>query len=441
MIEIRCFVEGERYKEDGIPKELVEKNYFTKDNDDLFVAKMTGICHFVERDEVQSVLFLPKGFHASQIKDENEKKKLAKIVFKILRKYAKTTKLKDFEQDWLGEKNSKIVGYELIEWLIKDWQHYGFFSIQNRSFALNGSGKIDWRRTLKTTHPIVYEDEIIFPNLWTFKNTNVSDSTVTDIHKSIIAEVIQNFGWLYDLPKMNINTKINISDDKKIYFLRKKLSEVNAGRDINLLKKLISYLSEKESNRKYITLVTPYFYTIYEKILQKQFQHNRGLNKFLPKPYWVLSEDTEKKYSRQIPDILIETGKNNLAILDAKYYSITEINENQEILDASITRFPGWEAIVKQLYYNTSMESCYSNIENIFVIPENINESYRYVGYTGVEGYESNFGIVLAYTINITKVLNDYLNEEYNLDLLSAIISDAATKKKEILSDIENKSN
>ena len=34
MIEIRCFVEGERYKEDGIPKELVEKNYFTKDNDD-----------------------------------------------------------------------------------------------------------------------------------------------------------------------------------------------------------------------------------------------------------------------------------------------------------------------------------------------------------------------------------------------------------------------
>lgn len=442
MIKIRCFVEGEKYKADRIPKELIEKNYFNKDNDGYFIAKITGLSHRIERDEVQSFLFLPKGYHASQLGDDNEKKTLAKIIFKTLRKYTKTTKLTDFEQDWLGENNSQVFGFELIEWLIRDWQHYGFFSIQSRNFELNGSGKIDWKKTLKTTYPIIYEEEVIYPSLWTFKNINMSDSLVTDIHKSIIREIIQNFGWLYDLPKMNFDTCINLSDDKKIIFLRKKLNEVNAGREIKLLKNLISYLSEKESNRQQMTLVTPYFYAIYEKILQKQFQHNREINKFVPKPYWILDGDLEKRYSRQIPDILIETEDNGLAILDAKYYSITEINEDQEILDASIKKFPGWEAIVKQLYYSTSMGNRYSNTENIFVMPENIDESYRYVGYTGVEGYESIFGIILAYTVNIKKILNDYLNDENNSELLSDIINDAMNNRTEIFSNLaETKSN
>ena len=216
-------------------------------------------------------------------------------------------------------------------------------------------------------------------------------------------------------------------------FLKRKLNEVNAGRDIILLQNLITYLTRKESDSEHLTLATPYFYSIYEKILQEQFGHDRQLNKLVPKPYWILSGDSNKKYSRQIPDILIKTNNNDLVILDAKYYSVTEINEDSEILDASISRFPGWEAVVKQLYYNGSMEGIYNNIENIFIMPENISNKFRYIGYTGVANREDQFGIVLAYSINIKKILVDYLSNEKNLSLITDIISDAKIRKSQII--------
>ena len=96
----------------------------------------------------------------------------------------------------------------------------------------------------------------------------------------------------------------------------------------------------------------------------------------MPKPYWLINEI--KHSTDQIPDILIEK-ENELIIIDAKYYST---------YTGSVNKYPGWESIVKQLYYNLSLKDEYDIIKNIFCMPESMLEDFKYIGKTSVEGQE-----------------------------------------------------
>ncbi|MEX2959637.1 LlaJI family restriction endonuclease, partial [Staphylococcus pasteuri] len=119
----------------------------------------------------------------------------------------------------------------------------------------------------------------------------------------------------------------------------------------------------------------------------------------------------------QIPDILIEK-ENELIIIDAKYYST---------YTGSVNKYPGWESIVKQLYYNLSLKDEYDIIKNIFCMPESMLEDFKYIGKTSVEGQEKQFGYVDAFSLDLNLVISSYINNKKQNDLLNNIVKYIST--------------
>ena len=116
---------------------------------------------------------------------------------------------------------------------------------------------------------------------------------------------------------------------------------------------------------------------------------------------------------RQIPDILIKKNK-DLIIIDAKYYSIQNRNEK---------KYPGWESIVKQLFYYLSLKDDYQEITNLFFMPEVLGTNYEFIGSTSVEGQEKKFGYIYAYSIDLILIIKSYCNNKSKLEILNSILS------------------
>ncbi|RIN97932.1 LlaJI family restriction endonuclease [Mammaliicoccus sciuri] len=339
------------------------------------------------------------------------KLKLGKKVFQSLLKYKNSIRLSEEETEWLGKDNNDIESIDNIEWLLNEFFNHGLYKEEYKKVENNGKGRIDWARTIKLKLPVIDNSDFLYLDLVTNKNQINTNSIITAIHNNIIMECSKEYGWLFD-KKINIDkADLPLTIEQQIILLKKKLRETFSKYQIILLQKMIIYLEKYVNDKTEINLITPYYYYVWEEMIKKTLNHNTDLQSLVPRPYWNINGT--KEFTRQIPDVLLERN-NNLIILDAKYYSIISNN---------INKLPGWESIVKQMYYNLSVNNIYSNIQNIFIMPEFINKDYRYIGKTAVEGKEDTFGYVYAFSMNLEKVLKAYLNEKDLNKILTNILN------------------
>lgn len=405
MIRFESFIEGQKYFKDNIPNEYIDNGYFNLNKDKTVTSKVCGISIINN----QTYLFLPKGVN-EKLRSDN-KLKLARKVFKSLLKYKDTIRLSHEENEWLGKENNEIQSIDNIGWLINDYFNHGLYKEEYKKQENNGNGKIDWARTIKLKLPIINNSEFLYLDLITNKNQINNNSIISAIHNNIIFECCNDFGWLYDKKTNLAKIELPLTIENQIIVLKRKLRETFSGYEINLLQKMIIYLEEVKNGSIEFNLLTPYYYYVWEVMIKDAFGHNDKLQNYVPKPYWDIDGKIHK--TKQIPDVLIDKGK-NLIIIDAKYYSI---------ITNEVKKFPGWESIVKQMYYNLSLYDLYDNIQNIFFMPETLSNEYKYIGKTAVQGKEDTFGYVYAYSINLDTVLKSYLNEINLENILSNIIS------------------
>nr|WP_263314759.1 LlaJI family restriction endonuclease [Mammaliicoccus sp. Marseille-Q6498] len=415
MISFMSFIEGQRYSKENIPSKFIQENYFQLNKDGTVTSKVCGISIL----DKQTYLFLPKGFNNNLNSDY--KLNIGKKIFKSLVKYKESIRLSDLEAQWLGNQNKDVDLLDTIEWLLEDYFRNGFYREVYKKQEMNGRGKIDWARTIKLTLPVVVKSKMVFLDLITNKNQINTNTVISAIHTNIISECSREFGWLYD-KKIDINkVELPISIEQQIIILKIKLREVFSGYEVNLLQNMIKYLEASSNDETDINLLTPYYYYVWEEMLKNTLEHNAKLQKFVPKPYWKI--DDKIQYSKQIPDVLIERN-DSLIILDAKYYSITT---------SDVNKYPGWESIVKQMYYNISLNHLYENIQNIFIMPEvlSLSNKNKYIGKAAVQGKEDKFGYVYAFSIDLELVLQSYLKDRTLNYVLEDIINN--------LKNIENK--
>lgn len=405
MIRFESFIEGQKYTKHKIPTDFINKGYFNINKDKTVTCKVCGISIL----DKKTYLFLPKGIYNNT--DSDVKLKLGKKVFQSLLKYKNSIRLSEEETEWLGKDNNDIESIDNIEWLLNEFFNHGLYKEEYKKVENNGKGRIDWARTIKLKLPVIDDSDFLYLDLVTNKNQINTNSIITAIHNNIIMECSKEYGWLFD-KKINIDkADLPLTIEQQIILLKKKLRETFSKYQILLLQKMIIYLEKCVNDKTEINLITPYYYYVWEEMIKKTLNHNMDLQSLVPRPYWYI--DGTKKFTRQIPDVLLERN-NNLIILDAKYYSIISNN---------INKLPGWESIVKQMYYNLSVNNNYSNIQNIFIMPEFINKDYRYIGKTAVDGKEDTFGYVYAFSMNLEKVLKAYLNEKDLNNILTNILN------------------
>jgi len=402
----KIFIEGEVYCETQVPKSLLEKNYFNTIKINLEVTKYKArICGIINLEN-KFYLFLPKGY---KDRDFTDYKNFAKLLFECLINYKNEVLLEDYEYDWLGKETNTSQFINLVEWLINDFKANGIYKSEDKIIKKNQKGKINWQKSIQKYTPYIQNDELIQLDLISEKSVINNDELISIIHNNIMYECEKVFGWLFTFEGNFNHQYIEIDKNIQIKLLQKELEKNFIDRNIELLKRLITYLEIYRDNNFEFVLATPYFYTVWEEMLRVTFEEDKILFDKVPKPYWEFNGKVRKL--DQIPDIL-KQKKENLFIIDAKYYLI---NKND------ISSLPGWSSIVKQMYYRLSLSKEFDSIKNIFLLPKSLNKEIKYIGRTSVENYEDDFDYVYAFVIDIKLVIKSYLKRKSLVYLLNKI--------------------
>ncbi|WP_044748905.1 LlaJI family restriction endonuclease [Bacillus alveayuensis] len=397
-----------------IPSVFYERGLCDKVRNELVRFKITGIIEYQEN----LFVILPKGMDIPS--NDYEKKRAARLIYKVLNKYSKTNLLDEEENDWLGDKETTKV-FELVQWLVEDYRQNGLIYMQRRIEQINGNGRINWSKTLAKMSPILIKNKLFYIDLITSKNDIANDHELTLIHAFVLKEIKERFGWLFNFSFEFYIDNVPYSIKYMQYRLQQALRTTYVDREITLFKKILSYLDTKSRHRSSDNLniyATPFFHNVWESICSEILGDMEELHSIVPNPYWMFKGNKLK--TSQIPDILIQTGE-SIFIFDAKYYRIK----------AGLDKLPGWGDIVKQLFYALSMKNKFNQLFNVFLFPDTCNNGFEYLGYASVEGMEDEFGKVLAFGIDIGTAMKFYVKELDNqkrIEFVDKIIN----KTKEI---------
>lgn len=401
------FIEGNIYQANEVPEKLIIKQYFEpSSNAKQYKARVSGLSII----DNQTYLFLPKNTqnHVSvALKDE-----LGKLTFKSLLKYRNENQLRSEERYWLGHESSNAELVDIIKWLINDYKNNGIFKEEVRYESNDLKDRIQWNRTIKNQFPFIIDEQLFFPKLITNNNKINTDSLITAIHKNVINEITHVYGWLFQVDVRNEYVNINLSNTQIIRILKGELDRTQHSRIQLLIINIINYLVNYELKHKTFDLVTPYFEYVWEGAISSIFEDNKDLHKKVGKPYWRFKDGTIRT-NTQLPDTLVSM-ESKLVIIDAKYYS----------MDADYKlNLPGWNSVVKQLYYNLSIKVDYKEKENMFLLPDLSldNNLFNYIGLTSVDDFEEDLGVVYAFRVNTGFVLSSYLDKKNRKNFLTKL--------------------
>jgi hypothetical protein len=253
--------------------------------------------------------------------------------------------------------------YDLVDNYLKN----GLYT-QIRLVRRKNSGKADWKNTIANVKPLIgFNGVPVYPEFIANFGRNNFESHITKIQAQIIREIHSIFGEsLFGtadnsavISLLNI-PDLNLSSEEKVRILQSEMNQTYRDSDILLLKNMIYYLGD---------FATPYcdaapigmktFSSVWEEMLRDTLKDVVSVNDVLPRPYYVLSDNSESKAKGMVTDIVIKRF-NTVHVLDAKYYSAN-----------SVAGAPSWSDLVKQFFYAKALSSVFpdSDVYNWFIFP------------------------------------------------------------------------
>lgn len=283
-------------------------------------------------------------------------------------------------------------------WLLKDYLSNGLYYSRDKSFKINQSGKINWKRTYQrqafiSKRTIFYRDIIS-----ELKHNN--ENIITEIHKFVLKTSVQYVGWLYGL-KVHIFQETNYQKEKKSFYVSILKSELNQTFDdlkklrLTHMLKVINGLDQKDNNNELDYGLDNYYY-IYEKMIDSLFSSVSDISQFYPKSVWYLKDynNSPMNSSNLRPDTIFI--QNQIAyIIDAKYYRYGFTKRLDDL--------PQTSSIQKQITYgdyilNNNLFGV-KNVYNVFLIPFNKNSQkisnsiLEHIGYAESNWRRNNLDI------------------------------------------------
>lgn len=407
MIDIaKIFVERQRYANNdySVLLDFTDiSNKFIKTDGQNFEFIVTG---FLIVDDMPIIIF-PKNYKTAA--ESEEIKSDVMLLLKVIMKY-RLEKFHNAEEITLLFGNEKFSTGKIVSSIaiIEDYLQNGYIKRNTISYAENRMGFTDWHKTVNQSIPTLSHGNPVY--LLPVKRNNVEDveNVLTKIHKWVINECLRVWGWLYGDDEKRMPEKSPFTVDKMMDVLTFEETRIYVDREIFLVRNLLIYLKACKGRKEQLTydlLVTPYFNLVWESICGFVYSNDYNrLSKWVAQPVWE-GPHVSKKISQK-PDILF-IEKNTFYILDAKYY------------DYKFT-IPGWQDVVKQLFYKYTIEKKIQNdgrlkkinsYENVLIFPENSEKDFTYLGKVYVDGV-MDLGEVKAFAINTRKAMMAYSDGE-----------------------------
>jgi len=293
----------------------------------------------------------------------------------------------------------------LLIYLLDDYFENGIYKNEKSIIEINGSGEVDWNKTVNNNNAIIQNNIPYYFELYTNNRTINDHDYFTRLHQCIITQCskeIKNYGLeeLLGIATAEISDEelYDLGDaDYIIYMIENESNMQFNTRKHELLDLMKRYIEHHFSNMSgcYLDLYgTRNFHSVWEAVCSKAFKNQlyvpinqlklpvplnedfagyKNLISIIEKPRWgnILSEQTLR------PDVVSFISDDNgmkFVILDAKYYVPI-------IKDHSISYQPGVEDVTKQYLYNLAFKDFikthqFIKTENCFLMPVDENMMY-----------------------------------------------------------------
>lgn len=348
----------------------------------------------------------------------------------LFQEYSKREKLDKEEIETLGniqsDNNKNLISTVLF--LLEDYLEQGIYSEEIQYDELNGSGDIDWEKTINNVYPIHYKQQSIYLDFYTKSTVVDSEHIVTKIHKYVLNQsqaFLKNSGFdyffNYEQEPFEILDNDIINAEYLLSTLESEISVQFNDRKILLLKMMYSFLSNESSIDSEETLNlygTRNFNLVWEKVcgfIFNNIYNELSKKKVIDRPIWKNSLSGKKFESNRTltPDIISKYQRNNhnsLFILDAKYYNI-------KFLENKVASAPDLEDITKQYLYELSLNKYLSENKldialNAFLFPTE-EKHFAKIGKVSIE-FLKDMGLkdIQLYKLPAEKVYDYYVKRK-----------------------------
>lgn len=302
-------------------------------------------------------------------------------------------------------------------WVIRDFLANGFYVNRERTYKINASGRVDWKRTMET-QPIVSNGNIIYPNIIVSVKNEV-DSLIVEIHKYCVKKSVDFIGWLFNLSSSFIETKPFNEGVKKLYIatIKKELDKTFEDDKRIKLKHMLNVLvglDANEKNDEFVYGVDSYYY-IFERMIDAIFGNVQNMRDFNPTAKWQLVRNNykERESSSLRPDTIIVKYE-EVFILDSKFYRFGYTGDEKDL--------PETTSIQKQITYGDFIKQNVTKIDvkaiyNAFLIPyDKAREVFRseydlqYIGFAKSTWKDNsqNHDLIHTFLIDLKHVIKTW---------------------------------
>lgn len=266
-------------------------------------------------------------------------------------------------------------------WIIRDFLENGYFYNREKIYSKN-QGKIDWKKTLKTT-PIISNGNIIYNELITTK-MSASNDIIAQIYKLCLKHALNKIGWAFEY-NIHVDVVQHKSNNEMIYLIKKEIS--STFEDIKRLrfKHMLSILQNVESDNalsnNYSYGIKNYYY-VYEQMINIFFKGIKDKQEYNPNGFWQLNNQKEVKASSLRPDTIYQRNGETF-IIDAKFYQYGATHDMKDL--------PQTDSMQKQITYGdyVSNEFNEKNVRNAFLLPYN-KKNQDFIEDRNVERYNDS---------------------------------------------------
>lgn len=377
------------------------------------------------------VISLPKGQDISSVTASPERfRGTVLLLMRSMVKYKAENPLmaaKDAAMD--GNLGSQKIYYALK--ILDDYVSNGLVSRFRTVTAVASGGNVNWQKTVSRSSPLHSSSGVLYQNPYVRMRVVDSRDTLRLIQAHVVKECVKTFGWLFaieDATELQ-NAALNWSENELLAALAREKTSTFSQRELILIDLLTAYLSDRSSDRgdQQVALFGSLdFENIWERACQVAFNHDPTLySSLVPQPVWHVACEFANAPSRtdpsQRPDILTICDS-VLLVLDAKYYK------------AKIA-LPGWHDIVKQIYYQDTIERRLNHDEplrdrygiaataNAFLLPGDAFGLARGFGHVNIPELDdgNRWGYVDAYIVDVTACLEAYVKNSPRWDWIGPI--------------------
>lgn len=341
--------------------------------------------------------------------DDREKRKIARQILKLIKK-AKNDLYESGNDNEIFQFNSMI-------WLIQNFIEKGYYYEQEIITKPNISGKVNWKKTIKSNSILFDNGNIIYDKIFSNVKQIDDDAIISEIYKYCLEVSVRNLGFVFGIEKTD-RSIYGIKDIKFMtYYLKGRCHNTFLDYKRLLYGHMLNILLKGSMTKEHgsIFVNDKEFEYVFEMLVDKSFGL-KDKRKFNPTAGYFFEDEKKEIAVRALrPDTILEYKNDNkqcCCVIDAKYYSFN-------YGDMSNRGLPEQSSINKQFIYQKFIkenvafdkDQKYDEVSAVFFLPfcaeENESEIQYMNGYAEAK-WNKIKGKVYLFKVDLKALVEEF---------------------------------